>query len=60
MEAVAMDRAGDADGLMSKLELIVFVLSPEFQIKIVLNNEESQVVKEAQNITRFFSNFFCS
>jgi|FrelakmetLWP11LW_1041352.scaffolds.fasta_scaffold67284_2 hypothetical protein len=53
MEAVAMDRAGDADGLMSKLELIVFVLSPEFQLKIVLNNEESQVVKEAQNITRF-------
>lgn len=53
MEAVAVDRAGDEiDGLASKLELVVFVLNPDYQLKIVLNNEESQVVKEAQNITR--------
>ena len=53
MEAVAVDRAGDEiDGLASKLELVVCGLNPDYQLKIVLNNEESQVVKEAQNITR--------
>ena len=52
MEAVAIDRGGDTGGLESRLELVVFVLSPEFQLKIVLNNDENQVVKEAQNITR--------
>jgi len=52
MEATAVDRAGAADGLTSKLDLIVYVLSPDYQLKVVLNNEEAQVVKEAQNITR--------
>ena len=52
MEAIAVDRAGDANGLLSKLDLIVYVLSPEYQLKVVLNNEEPQVVKEEQNITR--------
>jgi hypothetical protein len=52
MEAVAVDRSGDPGGLTSKLDLVVFVLNPEYQIKIVLNSEEAQVVREAQNITR--------
>ncbi len=53
MEAVAMDLGGSPDGLMSKLGLIVYVISQEYQLKVVLSNQESEVVKETQNITRY-------
>jgi len=52
MEAMASDLGGSPDGLTSKLGLIVYIISHEYQLKVVLSNQETEVVKEAQNITR--------
>ena len=55
LRVTARDSRGERVGLESTIDVVVHVLSPEFQLSVLLDNEPGSVMEDLTNITKSLS-----